>query len=201
MPVTVFSAQPKSAFLRRVVVILVFFTSCTTVTDQDRAAIDSALADSTSYESETWGVTMELLEDGQRFVHITSPYAVSNEQGANSSTVLYGPVYIEVRNEQGDPETYVSAGRVIYLSSRSEFYLDGGVNVQTVDQKTLRTESLTWYQFFRSIEAEGAVTIITPADSIVGVGLKGDDRLIIYTLDSVSGTFTIEDENDTDSDG
>jgi len=57
---------------------------------------------------------------------------------------------------------------------------------------------LTWFQYSRSIEAEGAVTIITPADSIVGVGLKGDDRLIIYTLDSVSGTFTIENESSSD---
>jgi len=198
MPVTEFSALPKHSLLRLICLVTIIVTGCSEVSDQDRAAIDSALSDSTSYESETWGVTMELIEDGQRFVHITSPYAVSNEQGENSSTVLYGPVYIEVRDELGQPETYVSAGRAIYLSKRSEFFLDGGVRVETVDKKTLSTESLTWFQYSRSIEAEGAVTIITPADSIVGVGLKGDDRLIIYTLDSVSGTFTIENESSSD---
>lgn len=196
MPVTEFSAQLRLSQLSLIILVIIYITGCSEVSDQDRAAIDSALSDSTSYESETWGVTMELIEDGQRFVHITSPYAVSNEQGQNSSTVLYGPVYIEVRDELGKPETYVSAGRAIYLSKRSEFYLDGGVTVETIDQKTLRTESLTWFQYSRSILAEGAVTIITPADSIVGTGLKGDDRLIIYTLDSVSGTFTIENDND-----
>lgn len=199
MPVTEYSAQLRHSHLSLVFLVIFFVAGCSEVSDQDRAAIDSALSDSTSYESETWGVTMELIEDGQRFVHITSPYAVSNEQGQNSSTVLYGPVYIEVRDELGEPETYVSAGRAIYLSKRSEFYLDGGVTVETIDQKTLRTESLTWFQFSRSILAEGAVTIITPADSIVGTGLKGDDRLIIYTLDSVSGTFTIENDNDSDN--
>lgn len=197
MPVTVFSAQHRYPHLILLLLVVTYFAGCSEVSDQDRAAIDSALSDSTSYESETWGVTMELIEDGQRFVHITSPYAVSNEQGQNSSTVLYGPVYIEVRDDRGEPETFVSAGRAIYLSKQSEFYLDGGVTVQTIDQKTLRTESLTWFQFSRSILAEGAVTIITPADSIVGVGLKGDDRLILYTLDSVSGTFTIENNNDS----
>lgn len=198
MPVTEFSALPKHSLLCLVYLVTLTVAGCGEVSDQDRAAIDNALSDSTSYESETWGVTMELIEDGKRFVHITSPYAVSNEQGENSSTVLYGPVYIEVRDELGQPETYVSAGRAIYLSKRSEFYLDGGVRVETVDKKTLSTESLTWFQYSRSIEAEGAVTIITPADSIVGVGLKGDDRLIIYTLDSVSGTFTIENESSSD---
>ena len=198
MPVTEFSAPLKHSVLSLICLVTFSVAGCSEVSDQDRAAIHSALSDSTSYESETWGVTMELIEDGQRFVHITSPYAVSNEQGENSSTVLYGPVYIEVRDELGQPETYVSAGRAIYLSNRSEFYLDGGVRVETVDQKTLSTESLTWFQYSRSIEAEGAVKIITPADSIVGVGLKGDDRLIIYTLDSVSGTFTIENESSSD---
>ncbi len=199
MPVTEFSAQPSRTRLSLVCLTVILSVACSEVSDQDRAAINSALSDSTSYESETWGVTMELIEDGQRFVHITSPYAVSNEQGQNSSTVLYGPVYIEVRDELGQPETYVSAGRAVYLNKRSEFYLDGGVSVQTVDQKTLRTESLTWFQFSRSILAEGAVTIITPSDSIVGFGLKGDDRLIIYTLDSVSGTFTIKNDTESDS--
>lgn len=197
MPVTEFSAQLRQSYLGLVILVFFYVAGCSEVSDQDREAIDSALSDSTSYESETWGVTMELIEDGQRFVHITSPYAVSNEQGQNSSTILYGPVYIEVRDELGEPETYVSAGRAIYLSKRSEFYLDGGVTVETIDQKRLRTESLTWFQFSRSIQAEGAVTIITPADSIVGVGLKGDDRLVHYTLDSVSGTFTIENNNDS----
>ncbi len=198
MPVTEFSVQHRYPLLNLVFLVILTITGCSEVSEQDRAAISSALSDSTSYESETWGVTLELIEDGQRFVHITSPYAVSNEQGENSSTVLYGPVYIEVRNELGEPETYVSAGRAIYLSKRSEFYLDGGVRVETIDQKILRTESLTWFQFSRSIETEGAVTIITPSDSIVGIGLRGDDRLIIYTLDSVSGTFTIENESNSD---
>lgn len=192
MPVTEFSERLKPlVFILPLIITLISF-ACSGVSEQDRAAISSALSDSTSYESETWGVTMELIEDGQRFVHITSPYAVSNERGENSSTILYGPVYIEVRNELGEAETYVSAGRAIYLSRRSEFYLDGGVNVETIDDKTLRTESLTWFQSSRSIEAKGNVTIITPADSIVGVGLTGDDRLIIYNLGSVSGTFTVE---------
>lgn len=196
MPVTEYSERLKPIFFTA---FLLLFSACSSVSDQDRAAISSALSDSTSYESETWGVTMELIEDGKRFVHITSPYAVSNEQGDNSSTVLYGPVFIEVRNDLGEPETYVSAGRAIYLSRRSEFYLDGGVSVETIDDKTLRTESLTWFQSTRSIEATGNVTIVTPADSIVGVGLKGDDRLVIYTLGSVSGTFTVETTNNSGS--
>jgi len=190
MPVTVSSGQSDSIWI--VLWVTVLLSGCSNVSEQDRAAIDSALSDSTEYVSESWGVTMELLQEGQRFVHITSPFAVSTEQSTLSTTVLYGPVFIEVRDKSGKPETYVSAGRAVYRSRKSEFYLDGGVHVETADQKTLRTESLTWFQFDRMILATGEVTIITPTDSIQGTGLHGDDRLITYTLQSVSGTFTID---------
>ena len=173
--------------------ILIFFISCDGVSEHDRAAIQQALADSSYHNSETWGVTMDLMEDGIRFVSIQSPYAVTTESKDESTTILYGPVYIEVRDKDGNPETYVSSGRAVYWSRTSEFYLDGNVVVDAPGNQKLTTQALTWYQFRREIEAEGLVTIVTPTDSIVGTGLKGDDRLESYTIGKVSGSFTIDD--------
>jgi LPS export ABC transporter protein LptC len=178
--------------------ILFLISSCEGVSDLDRAAIERALADSTYHNSETWGVTMDLMEDGIRFVSIQSPYAITTENKDESTTILYGPVYIEVRDNEGNPETYVSSGRAVYWSRTSEFYLDGNVVVDAPGNQKLTTPALTWYQFKREIEAEGIVTIVTPSDSIVGTGLVGDDRLESYTIGKVSGTFTINnDPNDS----
>lgn len=173
--------------------VILMLISCQGVSEQDREAIRQALADSTDHTSETWGVTIELLEKGQRFVHITSPYAQSIESRNNTTTILHGPVFIEIRDENGEPESYVTAQRVTYQTRTSEFYLEGNVRVETVGNKTLTSESLTWYQFSREIEATGFVTIVTPTDSIVGTGLSGDDRLHTYTIHRVSGSFTLED--------
>jgi LPS export ABC transporter protein LptC len=179
-------------------IILFLITSCEGVSEHDRAAIQQALADSTYHNSETWGVTMDLMEDGIRFVSIQSPYAITTENKDESTTILYGPVYIEVRDNEGNPETYVSSGRAVYWSRTSEFYLDGNVVVDAPGNQKLTTPALTWYQFKREIEAEGIVTIVTPTDSIVGTGLIGDDRLESYTIGKVSGTFTINnDQNDS----
>ena len=174
--------------------ILFLITSCGGVSEHDRAAIQQALVDSSYHNSETWGVTMDLMEDGIRFVSIQSPYAITTENKDESTTILYGPVYIEVRDKEGNPETYVSSGRAVYWSRTSEFYLDGNVVVDAPGNQKLTTQALTWYQFNREIEAEGLVTIVTPTDSIVGTGLVGDDRLESYTIGKVSGTFTINDE-------
>lgn len=178
--------------------ILLLISSCEGVSDLDRAAIEQALADSTYHNSETWGVTMDLMEDGIRFISIQSPYAITTENKDESTTILYGPVHIEVRDNEGNPETYVSSGRAVYRSRTSEFYLDGNVVVDAPGNQKLTTPALTWYQFKREIEAEGIVTIVTPTDSIVGTGLIGDDRLESYTIGKVSGTFTVNnDQNDS----
>ena len=187
--------EPLKSNLQSWVLILFLFISCDGVSEHERAAIQQALADSSYHNSETWGVTMDLMEDGIRFVSIQSPYAVTTENKEESTTILYGPVYIEVRDKNGNPETYVSSGRAVYWSRTSEFYLDGNVVVDAPGNQKLTTQALTWYQFKREIEAEGLVTIVTPTDSIVGTGLKGDDRLESYIIGKVSGSFTIDDNS------
>src|SRR5690606_28756384 len=118
-------------------IILFMIISCEGLSEHDRAAIQQALADSSYHNSETLGVTLDIMEDGIRFVSIQSPYAVTTENKEESTTILYGPVYIEVRDKNGNPETYVSSGRAIYWSRTSEFYLDGNVIVEAPGNQKL----------------------------------------------------------------
>lgn len=168
------------------------------MSEYDRQAVRQALADSTDHTSETWGVKMDLMEDGIRFVQINSPYAITTESREETTTILNGPVNIQIRDSTGLMETEVSAGKATYHSRRSEFFLEGDVIVSTAGKRTLKTASLTWFQFSREIKTDQFVTIITPQDSINGHGLSGDDRLETYTIGRVTGSFTLENSSEQD---
>lgn len=170
--------------------------SCDRLSEYDRESVLQALADSSDHTSETWGVTLELLEDGSRFISISSPYARTNESRSESTTILYGPVQIEIRDSSGTAETRVWADRALYLSRVSEFYLEGNVQVATSGNRRLFADDLTWYQFRRSVETQNRVTMVTETDSITGIRLDGDDRLISYEIKRVSGTFALETPDD-----
>lgn len=178
--------------------VLLFQGGCT-MSEFDRQAIQQALADSTNHTSETWGVKMELMEDGIRFVQIISPHATTNESKEETTTLLRGPVDIQIRDSLGMVQTRVSANKATYYGRKSEFFLEGDVVVNTEGKRTLKTASLTWFQFSREIKTEDFVTIITPRDSINGQGLVGDDRLDTYTIGRVTGSFTIETSTDQDN--
>lgn len=173
-------------------ILLAIFAGCTNLSDYDRASIEQALADSTNYATESWNVTMDILQDNRRFIRITSPYATSIETAQGGETTLKGPLHIEVRDTLGNRETEVTAMKAIYQSRKGEFFLQGDVLVTTNDNQTLRTEELTWFQQERSILTDAFVTIITERDSITGHGLTGDDRLQEYVIQQVTGRFTLQ---------
>jgi LPS export ABC transporter protein LptC len=182
-----------------ILISVIFFQSGCSMSDYDRQAIQQALADSTNHTSETWGVKMELMEDGVRFVQILSPHAITTELKEETTTLLRGPVDIQIRDSSGVVQTRVSANKATYYGRRSEFFLEGDVVVTTEGKRILKTSSLTWFQFSREIKTEDFVTIITPRDSINGQGLIGDDRLVTYTIGRVTGSFTIETSSDQDN--
>jgi LPS export ABC transporter protein LptC len=192
--VTEFLGQAKVPFI--IILSFLVLSSACTMSEYDRQAVQQALADSTDHTSETWGVKMDLMEDGVRFVQIISPYATTTESREETTTILRGPVKIQIRDSSGTVETTVSANKATYYSRRSEFFLEGDVKVNTAGKRTLKTSSLTWFQFSREIKTEDYVTIVTPRDSINGQGLVGDDRLDSYTIGRVTGSFTIETTSD-----
>jgi len=173
---------------------LLIISGCTGLSDSDRQAIEQALSDSTVYATETWNVTMDILQDSRRFIRITSPFATTIETSDGGETTLKGPLLIQVRDTLGNAETEVTALRAVYHNRRGEFFLQGDVVVVTNDDQTLRTDELTWFQQERAIRTDAFVTIVTPRDSITGHGLNGDDRLQEYVIERVTGRFTIDTE-------
>lgn len=204
MQVTAFLAQidalirvnnPFRHFAALILLFGLIVAGCSGLNESDRESIEQALQDVDTNYSESWNIRMELMDDGHRFLTITSPYARTVDSREGSTTTLDGPVYIEVRNEDGEPETIVNADKAIYHSRISEFEMEGNVRVSSIGEKRLYTETLKWYQNVREIATPDFVIIVTPRDSISGYGLHGDDRLETYVIERVSGVITI----DTDS--
>jgi LPS export ABC transporter protein LptC len=173
-------------------IVLGLLSSCGSLTEQDHQAVYEALADSLERDSETWGVRMDIMEDGLRQISIKSPYATTLEKQTGSETTLYGPVFIEVVDSTGLVETTVTANKALYIARTGEFTFTKDVVVKTSGSKTLKTEELVWFQHYREIETPAFVVITTPQDSIAGFGLIGDDRLETYTILQVTGSITIE---------
>lgn len=178
-----------------IIFLLAITAGCNKLSDYDRASIEQALADSTNYATETWNVTMDIMQDNRRFIRIRSPFATSIETAHGGETTLKGPLHIEVRDSLGNPETEVTAMKAIYQSRQGEFFLQGDVLVTTNDNQILKTEELTWFQQERSILTDAFVTIITERDSITGHGLVGDDRLQEYVIQQVTGRFTLQTQS------
>lgn len=191
MPVIAFLVQGKY-----VITLAVFLSvaACNSLTEYDRQSIEQALSDTTNYATETWNVTMDIMQDRRRFIRITSPFATTIDTQDGGETTLNGPLHIQVRDTLGNTETDVTANKAIYHNRRGEFFLQGDVVITTVDEQTLKTQELTWFQQDRSISTDAFVTIITPRDSITGHGLIGDDRLQEYVIERVTGRFTLDTE-------
>lgn len=193
------SATLEIGYLARINVVVtatimsvISLSACTGMSEYDRDAVAKALADSTSHASETWNVRMDIMEDGRRFIHVVSPHATTLETHDGTRTTLSGPVNIEIRDTTGRAETTVQADKAVYHGRVGEFYFTGNVLVETDGGNRLRTEALTWVQQQRRVFTEKFVTIITPRDSIAGHGLRGDDRLINYEIERVTGSFTLD---------
>jgi LPS export ABC transporter protein LptC len=172
--------------------LVLTISACKPMSEYDREAITQALADSTVYATETWGVRMDIMEDGLRLIQISSPFATTIETHDGTETSLSGPLTIEVRDTTGASETIVNSNKAVYKARQGIFKLSGNVVVSTVGNRVLRTEELTWNQHMRTIQTDRFVTITTAQDSIAGHGLSGDDRLETYIIERVTGNFTLE---------
>lgn len=171
---------------------LLTLVGCQSMSEYDRQSVLLALADTTTQGSETWNVRIDIMEEQRRMIHVQSPYAITTESRDGNTTELHGPVYIEVRDSTGVPETTVQADKARYYSRAGEFHLEGNVRIHTSGDRRLYAQTLLWFQNTRTIETPDFVRIYTPTDSIAGYGLTGDDRLDTYHIRRVSGSFLLE---------
>jgi LPS export ABC transporter protein LptC len=186
--------NPTSMHLRVLlpVMAVAVFSACTDLSEYDRERVRDAMADSLLSVTESRNIRMELIEDGQRIVSVSAPFAATFSREGRSETDLRDSVYVAVLDSTGAVETEVTSRSARYLGHQSEFHFSDEVFVRTRDGRRLSTDYLEWSQTDRTIYTPDFVIIVTEADSITGYGLTGTDDLTSYRLTEVTGEFELE---------
>lgn len=171
--------------------------SCSDLSREETARVEEALRDTLVSTTESWGMTLNIIENGQKKLRLKGKHATTISRSDTQMTRIQGPVNIQVFDSSGTVTTRVRSNRAIYYNKESLFDLYGEVFVETHQNRKLRSEYLRWDQKQNKVRTPRYVTITTPQDSIAGHGFTGTADLTDYSIRKVSGDVTIEQEPDT----
>ena len=182
-----------SAFaLSFLITLTVTFVSCGELSEEQSQQVDEALQDSLTSTTETWGVDMEIIEEGEKKVRLWGSYAASYTQNNQNETRIKGPVKIHVFDSVGTVKTKVFSNRAVYQPEKAIFEFYGDVQVNTNDNRHLESEYLKWSQNDNSIQTPKFVIITTPTDSIAGTGFESNTDLTNYTIKEPKGRVIVD---------
>lgn len=167
-------------------------SGCSDISEEQQAQINQALRDSLISVTESWGVSMQLVQDGRNIVEITGEYAALHEKQRQNETQIKGPVFITVYDDSGKVSAEVRSERAIYRSKKMEFECFGNVEVNARNERRLKSEYLYWNRTIDSVKTPNFVVITTPQDSIAGTGFRGTVDLSSYKIENVSGRVEID---------
>ncbi|MGN8225888.1 LPS export ABC transporter periplasmic protein LptC [Gracilimonas sp. BCB1] len=180
--------------LKPIVPVLLLFLvlGCGELTDFENKQVQEALSDSLFTTTESWGINMEIMEDGKLTLKLSGTYAASIKNENQNITKISGPVYIEIFDEAGKPDTFVYTDSAVHLPDKSAFEMFGSVRVNAPEGKKLRSEYLKWERQKDRVSTPEFVIFISPPDSIAAEGFFGDSDLTNYTLNEGGGRAVID---------
>lgn len=193
MQATAFSVPSEGfpASLPAALLLLLFLSSCTSLSTEDTRRINEALNDSLTSSTEAWNSEITILEEERVKVRIRGSYAATFNRPDTTETRIQGPVHISLYDTSGTEETDVTANRAVYLAQSQEIQLYGDVRVETRTQRTLSSEYLKWDQTDNRINTPRFVVITTPTDTLAGTGFTGTTDLSDYTIRKIEGSFIV----------
>lgn len=192
MQVTAILEPHKTALALIISLIAAGMVSCGELSEEQTQQVDEALQDSLTSTTETWGVDMELIEEGTKKVRLWGSYAATYNEDGNNKTHIKGPVKIHVFDTTGTVETEVFSDRAVYQPEEAIFEFFGNVEVNTANDRHLQSEYLEWSQDDNSIQTPKFVIVMTPTDSIAGTGFEGNTDLTDYTIKEPKGRVILD---------
>lgn len=182
--------MPKS--LQILILPLLLFISCGELSEYENQQVEAALSDSLLSATESWDIRMEMLEEEKLKMTLKGSYAASIRTENRNITKISGPVYIEMFNDEGQADTFISADSAVHKPIIGQFELFGNVFVRAPEGKRLRTSYLKWDRFEDRVSTPKFLIIVTEKDSINAIGLDGDSNLANYTLLEITGETVID---------
>ncbi|MFU8813359.1 MAG: LPS export ABC transporter periplasmic protein LptC [Balneolaceae bacterium] len=175
-----------------VLLLPLLFAACMELSEFDAQQVQSALNDSLTTTTESWDVRMQLMQQQRREISIEGSYAITYQRPDRRETRISGPVYVQLFDTAGNVKTEAWSKRAVYLEQERAFELFDSVRVLTAENRRLYSEFLVWTQDDDRIHSPEFVTIITPSDSIAGLGFDGTTDLSSYIIERPTGRFTVD---------
>ena len=167
--------------------------SCQDLSEFDAQQIDQVLQADKIGSSESWGFRLNLIDEGRKVLDLQASYAKFIEDNEESFTEISGPVFITIYDElTGELQSTIICDSALYRSSVGVFEMYYGVEINTTEEKVLRSDYLKWQRFQDRLSTPLFVTFIAPPDSISALGFEGNTDLSEYTLNEGGGTVVID---------
>lgn len=166
--------------------------ACSDLSDFEKHQVEQALGDSLLNSTESWGFSMDLLEDQALRMNMTGSYSYNIQRNGENITRITGPVHIKIFDENRQLESEVHCDSAIYEPEKEVFEMFKNVEVITHDGRILRSKHLVWHRKIDKVSTPEFVTFITASDSITAYGFDGNTDLTEYTLNQASGNFVTE---------
>ncbi len=148
---------------------------------------------------ESWGVQI-LLSQGSTDVdgslprlNIFSDHVQWVGEGDSLIQHLNGvnrKVEIEIFDSTGVVSAFLKADQVSYHESEEYFTAEGGVKIETRDDRTLMTEWIEWWERDQLLQTDSFVTIRTPEEVLSGKGLEATEDLSSYQIGKFQAKIT-----------
>ena len=169
--------------------LILFAGILTSCSPKDFSGTSEFPSDSPSKES--WNVHILMSQAGSEIDESAPRLSISADhvqwvgQGDSTIQYLYGmdrKVEIEIFDSTGVKSAFLEADRVTYDENEEYFTAEGGVVIETVDERILTTEWLEWWESDQRLRTETFVTIRTPEEVVSGVGLEATEDLSTYQV-------------------
>ncbi len=91
-------------------------------------------------------------------------------------------VEVVIHDSTGAFSALLEADHVTYYKDEEYFIAEGGVLIETDDDRTLATERIEWWERDQLLRTNEFVHIITPEEVVSGMGLEATEDLTTYQI-------------------
>lgn len=91
-------------------------------------------------------------------------------------------VEIEIFDSTGVISALLEADHVSYYENEEYFIAEGGVKIETRDDRILNTEWVEWWESDQMLRSDQFVNIHTPKEVLSGIGLEATEDLSSYQI-------------------
>ena len=168
-------------------------------TRQEPSGISKEIAPGPTKES--WGVQIVLSQAGSDVDESRNRLSISADYmqwvGEGDSTFQYlkgGHEKVEVimYDSLGLQSALLQADQVSYYEDRGYYIAEGGVTIETHENRRLKTERIKWWEHDKLLRTENYVHITTPDESVSGMGLEASEDLNTYQIGRFSAEIKLD---------